>query len=142
MGNPAPILTGDKVYLDMPYVSVSWVSGGRWVLVEWKAWANSSEYRTAHETVLIALRENHASKNLIDATNARVVADDDQRWLIENWMPRAEAAGRRSTAVVMPKSALGKTISENIAKNPRPSLMKVAYFQTVEDAAVWLSTVN
>jgi hypothetical protein len=142
MSNPAPIANGDKVYLETPYVSVRWVSDGRWVLVEWKAWANSSEYRSAHETVLVALRENHSSRNLIDATDAKVVAGDDQRWLIEDWMPRAEAAGRRSTAIVMPKSALGRTISENIDKNPRSSLIKVAYFQTMEEAAAWLSTVN
>ena len=137
-----PIHRGDKVYLDVPYVLVRWVGDGRWVHVEWKAWANSSEYRAAHEMVLLALRENRASRNLIDATHERVVTDDDQRWLIENWIPRAAAAGRRCTAIVMPKSALGKTISENIDKRPRHSLSKVAYFATVDEAATWLSTVN
>jgi len=132
----------DKTYLDTPYVCVRWIGGGPWVLVEWKAWANSSEFRAAHETVLIALRENHASRNLIDATASKVVSNDDQKWLIETWIPRAAAAGRRWTAVVMPKSALARTISENIDKRPRPNLTKVEYFDTVEEATAWLSTVN
>src|ERR1700680_563833 len=123
----------DKTYLDTPYVCVRWIGGGPWVLVEWKAWANSSEFRAAHETVLIALRENHASRNLIDATASKVVSNDDQKWLIETWIPRAAAAGRRWTAVVMPKSALARTISENIDKRPRPNLTKVEYFDTVEE---------
>jgi hypothetical protein len=142
MGSAEPVPQGEKVYLDAPYVSVRWVSAGRWVQVEWKAWANSSEYRAAHETVLLAIRENRASKNLIDAMNARVISDADQRWLIEDWIPRAIAAGRRWTALVLPKSALGRTISENIDKLPRPNRTKVQYFQTVEEAAAWLSTVN
>jgi hypothetical protein len=142
MGSAEPVSEGDKVYLEAPYVSVRWVSAGRWVHVEWKAWANSPEYRAAHETVLQALREHRCAKNLIDATHARVVSDADQKWLIEEWIPRAIAAGRRWTAVVMPKSALGRTISENIDKRPRPSGTNVQYFQTVEDAAAWLSTVN
>ena len=134
--------TGNKLYLDAPYVSIRWDGGGRGVIIEWKAWANSSEYRAAHETVLLALCENHASKNLIDATQARVVSGDDQIWLTEDWIPRAVAAGRRWTAVVMPKSALGRTISENIDKRQRPNTTKVEYFETVEQAAAWLSTVN
>jgi hypothetical protein len=132
----------DKTYLDTPYVCIRWVGGGQWVLVEWKAWANSSEFRAAHETVLTALRENHAHRNLIDAKQARVVSDDDQHWLIEQWLPRAAAAGRRWTAVVMPKSALARTISENIDKRPRLNLTEVKYFGTVDEAATWLSTVT
>jgi hypothetical protein len=132
----------DKTYLDAPYVCIRWVGAGPWVLVEWKAWANSSEYRAAHETVITALRENHTSRNLIDATHARVVSDDDQHWLMEHWLPRAAAAGRRWTAVVMPKSALARTISENIDKRARPNLTEVRYFDTVDEAAAWLSTVS
>jgi hypothetical protein len=136
------IPNGDRVYADKPYVSIRWVSDGGWVLVEWKEWADSAEYRAAHETVLMAIRENHASKNLIDATNAKVVSDSDQRWLIDNWIPRAVAAGRRSTAIVMPRSALGRTISENIDKQAAAKLNTVEYFDTAADAAAWLSTLN
>ncbi|HEY8634276.1 MAG TPA: hypothetical protein VIO34_04875 [Candidatus Dormibacteraeota bacterium] len=135
--------TSNKVYLDTPYVSVRWDGVGNWMFVEWKAWANSTEYRAALETVLLALRESRATRNLIDATHAGVVADDDQVWLIENWIPRAAAAGRRWTAIVMPKSALGRTISENIGRREKPNARTEArYFETVEDAAAWLSSVN
>jgi hypothetical protein len=132
----------DKVYLETAYVTVRWDGEGQWVFVEWKAWANSTEYRAVQEAVLLALRENRASRNLIDATHARVVSGDDQIWLIENWIPRAIAAGRRWTAIVMPKSALGRTISENIDRRQQPNATKVEYFETVQDAAAWLSSVN
>jgi hypothetical protein len=138
---PDAIPPADKTYLDTPYVSVRWISGGPWVLVEWKAWANSSEYRAAYETALLALRENHASRNLIDVKNSRVVSTEDQEWLIESWIPRATAAGRRWTAVVIPTRALVKTIAENIDKR-RSNLTDVEYFQSVEEAAAWLSTVE
>ena len=142
MASKEPIPEGDRVYVDKPYVGIRWVSDGGWVLVEWKDWADSQEYRAAHETILMAIRENHASKNLIDATHAKVVSESDQKWLIENWIPRAVAAGRRSTAVVMPKSALGRTISENIDKRTSASRTTVEYFETAADAAAWLSTVD
>jgi FAD/FMN-containing dehydrogenase len=135
-------VSADKVYLDTPYALIRWDGEGQWVYVRWTGWANSTEYRQTQETVILALRENHASRNLIDSTHSRVVSDDDQKWLVEDWMPRAVAAGRRWTAIVLPKSALGRTIAENIDKHPRSNLANVQHFETVEDAAAWLSTVN
>lgn len=142
MGDPALVPERSKVYLDTPYILIRWDGHGPWVYVKWKAWANSTEYRAAQEVVILALRDNHASRNLVDATDSRVVSDADQKWLVENWMARAEAAGRRWTAVVLPKSALGRTIEENIDKHPRSDWTKIAHFETVDDAAAWLATVN
>ena len=142
MSDLEPASKGGKVYLDTPYVLVRWDANGPWVYVKWKAWANSTEYRAAQEVILLALRENHASRNLIDSTDRRVVSDDDQKWLVENWMPRAAAAGRRWTAIVMPKSALGRTIAENIDNQGRSKRNTIEHFETVEAASAWLSTVN
>jgi hypothetical protein len=142
MGDPEPQPAGCKVYLEAPYVLIRWDPDGQWVFVQWKAWANSNEYRAAQEMVITALRENHASRNLIDSTDSRVVTEEDQQWLVEDWIPRAIAAGRRWTAIVLPKSALGRTIAENIDKHPRSNRVKVEHFETVEQAAAWLSTVN
>ena len=142
MSDQTPASKGGKVYLDTPYVLVRWDGDGPWVYVKWKAWANRSEYKAAQEVIILALRENHASRNLIDSTDRRVLSDDDQKWLVENWMPRAAAAGRRWTAIVMPKSALGRTIAENIDNSGRSKRNAIEHFETVEDAAAWLSTVN
>jgi hypothetical protein len=142
MGDQPPVSKGSKVYLDTPYILVRWDGDGPWVYVKWKGWADGPEYRAAQEVVIVALRENHASRNLIDSKESRVVSDEDQEWLIKDWMPRAVAAGRRWTAIVLPTSPLGRTIAENIDKHPRSKLTEVAHFETLEDAAAWLATVN
>jgi uncharacterized Zn finger protein len=142
MSDQEPVSKGGKVYLDTPYVLVRWDADGPWVYVKWKAWANSTEYRAAQEVIIVAFRENHASRNLIDSTDRRVLSDDDQKWLVEDWMPRAAAAGRRWTAIVMPTSALGRTIAENIDNYARTKHITIEHFETVEAASAWLSTVN
>jgi hypothetical protein len=98
MGDQLPVLKGSRVYLDTPYILIRWDGDGPWVYVKWKGWANSPEYRAAQEVVIVALRENHASRNLIDSKESRVVADEDQEWLsktgcLERW--RLDVAGRR-----------------------------------------------
>src|SRR5258706_13023955 len=140
MSDEAPAPRGGKVYLDTQYIHISWDADGPWVLVKWKAWANSAEYREAQEIVIRALRENHGSRNLIDSTDRKVFSEADQKWLLENWMPRAAAAGRRWTAIVLPKSALGRTIAENPGKHPQSNRLNVRPFPTLPDAAAWRPT--
>jgi hypothetical protein len=142
VGDLAPVSKESRVYLDAPHVLIRWDGDGPWVFVKWKAWANSTEYRAAQEVVIDALRENHASRNLIDSKDSKVVSGEDQKWLVENWMPRAVAAGRRWTAIVLPTSPLGRTIAENIDRYQKSPSIKVEHFETVVEAAAWLSTVN
>ncbi len=129
----------DRSYLDTPYVSVRWFGGGPWLVVEWKAWANSSEYRQAHETILVAFRRHRARRLLMDAAKARVISQEDQSWVAEDWTPRMLAAGCRWTAVVVPDKALMKTIVENIDTRIRDGSFVVGYFGTIDEARTWLS---
>lgn len=142
MGGVEPISPGDQVYLDTPYVSVRWEVGYRTVFVEWKAWADATEYRAAHETILGAIRDHHSTRLLIDALHARVISEEDQMWLKAEWIPRAVAAGRRWTAVVMPSSALVKTIVENIDKRAPDGTVEAQYFDSVAAAREWLGTMG
>ena len=131
---------GDRVYIDEPYVSVRWDSGGGWVIAEWKAWATSSELRAAHETALLALVENRASKWLIDARAMRVVVKEDQRWLAEDFVPRMVAAGAHTSAVVLPKSGLASMNMEDVARNHPLTPVQRRVFATLDEAKAWLRT--
>ncbi len=81
--------SSSKIYLDAPYVTVSWQRGQRWVFMEWKAWANTPKLREAHELALKAIRENRASSMLVDQRRGRVIVDEDQLWMASDWVPRA-----------------------------------------------------
>jgi stage II sporulation SpoAA-like protein len=142
MGDDDPPHPDDEIHLDTPHVSVHWESGDQWVSVEWKAWADATEYRAAHEAILGAIRKHRASRLLIDARKARVISDADQQWLKADWIPRAVAAGRRWTAIVMPTSALMKTIVESIDEHPTEKTSEARYFETPDQAKAWLSAVG
>jgi hypothetical protein len=139
MSPTEPIPQDDKVYLDTPYLYVRWERSASWVHVEWKAWATSSEFRTAYDAILEAVGENRASKLLIDLRKTRVLADEDQRWLLDDWGPRSVQAGVRSMAVVVPERPLAKLILENMDKRIPSSVLEIRSFGTLEEAARWLS---
>lgn len=92
--------------------------------------------------ILGAIRDHRAARVLIDARDAKVISEEDQQWLDADWIPRAVTAGRRWTAVVMPSSALVRSIVENIDKRPADSRVEARYFDTADDARAWLSEVR
>jgi hypothetical protein len=71
-----------------------------------------------------------------------VISEEGQRWLDADWIPRAVTAGRRWTAVVMPSSALARTIVENVDKRPADSRVEARYFDTADEARTCLSEVR
>jgi hypothetical protein len=129
----------DAVYLDAPYLSIRWESGGPWLFVEWRSWARSPEFRAAYEVILVAMRENRASKLLIDLRKTRVLAAEDQQWLVEDWGPRSVQAGVRSMAVIIPERALENTILESIDNRIPTTMLEIRYFGTPAEARAWLS---
>jgi hypothetical protein len=131
--------SNDKVYCDEPYVAIRWDSVGGWVIAEWRSWANRDEFRAACEQALQAVRENHATKWLMDGRALRVVVEKDQRWLAEDWAPRMVRAGVRHSALVMPKSGLASLTVENVRAAHDLDLEQRQWFATLEEAKTWLS---
>jgi hypothetical protein len=129
----------DSVYLDEPYISIRWESSGPWVVVEWKAWATSPQFRAAYEEIIVAVREKRTSKLLVDLRNTRVLVDDDQKWLVEDWGPRSVQAGVRMMAVVIPERPLAQLILENMDKRIPSSILQIGSFKTLEEAQAWLT---
>ncbi|HUY72969.1 MAG TPA: hypothetical protein VMW11_00490 [Candidatus Dormibacteraeota bacterium] len=129
----------ESAYLDLPGVAVvKWDPGLRSVFVELQGWANDLEVEAILDTGLRALTEHHGSRWLADGRNMKVVRQADQEWIIENWMPRALAAGLRRNAVVTAKSGLAmRNLEDMLAKVPSDRL-EVGYFPTVDLAAAWL----
>jgi hypothetical protein len=120
-------------------VSIRWDSRGGWVSAEWKGWANSAEFRAAHNLALTAIQENHATKWLVDSGKMRVVVEEDQRWLAETWIPSIIRAGIRFTAIVQPKSAVARLNVQNVNAVARSDQEDARFFTTLEDAKRWLS---
>lgn len=133
--DPAP----HDVYFDMPGVaSVRWDEPGQLVLVEWKGWANPSEFSELLEAEIAALRKHRGTRMLADCREQKGLTAADQDRANEVWLPRALVAGLRRFAVVLPSSGLAAAnLKERLGK-VRPGALELAYFATPEEARDWL----
>ena len=133
------------VHLDTPNALVMWDPDSRSVVLEWRNFVYGDEYRGALNAVLEALRTNGSNKVLSDSRRMKAISQDDQEWLLKDWVPRAGKAGLRHMAIVLPKSALGQMTLQRLAQaGPDKRLVSsdgTSYFETIEEAKRWFQSL-
>jgi hypothetical protein len=126
------------LYLDEPWVSIRWDGAHQCVHTEWKAFANSAEFRAALMRALEAIRDKGSIRYLSDTRKVKVVVHADQTWANEVWIPLLVAAGVKRFALVTAAAGLGKATVEDVIKmvDNRGLLMKG--FASPSTAWKWL----
>jgi hypothetical protein len=129
-----------NVYFDKPGVaSVSWDEAAQLVLVEWRGWADPTEFAALLDAEIVALRKHKGSRMLVDGRRQKGLSAADQVFANEVWLPRALAVGLKRFAVVIPSSGLAEAdLKQRLAK-VRAEALEVAYFLTPDEARDWLS---
>jgi hypothetical protein len=124
-----------------PICCVSYDESIPGIFVEWRSYATSAQLRFIHERVLELLEQHHASKILGDVSGLPTVHTEDQKWIIENWMPRAQAAGLRATAAKRPTANFGR-LAVSTLHSAMPAKVAVRSFNRLDDARRWLETLS
>jgi hypothetical protein len=108
------------------------------VTVIWKGYATSTQLRFVHEEALLLPATRKAHKMLGDETEVATIHSDDQKWIVENWMPRAVAAGLRVSASKRPTSYFGRLSVDNIRSAANAHIMRT--FDDLREARNWLKS--
>jgi hypothetical protein len=87
--------------------------------------------------ILDAIRKQNAAALVSDNRRLEGVADQDQLWLRDTWMPLAVAAGVKRIAVVLPRHGLGKVASEDIISRFGKTVFVTRTFTQASEAAEW-----
>jgi hypothetical protein len=90
------------------------------------------------EAGLQALTEHDGSRWLADGRNMKLIKQSDQDWIVQDFYPRALAAGLKRIALVIPNSSLAMTTLDQVAHRLPAAEIEVAYFSTVGEARSWL----
>jgi len=107
------------------------------VIMTWKGYATSREFREANERILGVLSERHATKLLGDIKEFVLIGAEDQRWLSTDWIPRAVEAGLRTVAMITPVFYFNRVAVESVGQKLDPVILQ--YFDTREAARDWLA---
>ncbi len=93
---------------DNPICSLSYDETLRCVTVVWRRFATSAQFRFIHESIIHMLAQYQANKILGDDSDLPIVHAEDQKWIVEDWIPRAKAAGLKAAATNLSLTFFGK----------------------------------
>ena len=85
------------------------------------------------------IRARKATALISDNRRLEGVANLDQLWLRDTWMPLAVAAGIKRIAVVTPPRGLGKVATEAIISKFGKTAFETRMFDSLPDAVKWVS---
>jgi hypothetical protein len=128
-----------RVYVNEPWLSIRWDSVNQHVLSEWKAFANSAEFRAALLKGIPAIRDNNAVSYISDARKIKVVIHVDQEWINDTWRPLAVAAGLKRIAFVTAGTGLGKLTVEDVARVLDDDGLQSRIFDSMAAARNWVA---
>ena len=129
-----------EVFYDRPGVAVvSWDQESCAVYIDWRSWADPDEFELLLSAGIRALAEHQGSRCLADCREMKASNPADQELIDRNWFPRAQAAGLRRMALVVPYTGMTRLRIEDMLDQIPGSELQVAYFGTVESASEWLT---
>ena len=133
--------SGDEVYVDEPWLYLHWDSTHNCVISEWRAFANSTEFRAGVMKGLKAVRERHATAYVSDTRKVKVVVPEDQKWANEVVVPLMSAAGLKRMGVVTAEAGLGKVSVEEVLRKVDDQSLLVRTFDSMPAALGWVGEV-
>jgi hypothetical protein len=89
-------------------------------------------------TILDATWDRQAASLVSDNRKLEGVANQDQLWLRDTWVPLAVAAGVKRIAVVLGSRGLGKVASEEIIRLLGKTLFVTKTFDSLTSANDWV----
>ena len=133
------IRVGECRAVPAPFQFLRWDKVDKCVHSEWKAFANSDEFRAALMRALEAIKDTHAIAYLSDTRNVKVIVHGDQNWVNEVWVPLLIAAGVKRFALVKAESGLGKLNVEDVINMVDNRGLQMRGFDSVQNARMWLA---
>jgi hypothetical protein len=124
----------DGVYVDEPYLSIRWDGINNHVHAEWRAFANSAEFRSGLTRGIQAIRDHHATAYVSDSRKVKVIVHDDQVWIKDKWLPLALAAGLKRISFVIAETGLGRLTVQDVANLCAAHGLHSQTFPTMEAA--------
>lgn len=107
------------------------------VVMQWEGYATSAQFREGTELMLNELIQHKASRVLADIRHMALIGSDDQRWLLDLFLPRALKFGFRSVAFLKPGSYFNQVAVENVTSKIGAQL-NMGFFENSEEAWQWL----
>ncbi|WKN44069.1 STAS/SEC14 domain-containing protein [Tunicatimonas pelagia] len=128
------------IHLDENYLQVRYEEEVPCVVMEWKEFATSEEFRTGLNKGLSLLTDKGTENWLADLRKMDVIDPEDEKWSNEDWFPRALAGGVKKMALIPSEDVFNSLSVENIMSEVANTDLVIHYFEDPDEAKSWLAS--
>jgi hypothetical protein len=128
------------INFESPNLSVGWDETLQSVIMEWTGFVYGGNFKKMVGQGLDLLIEKKGCKWLANLSKMEVIAQEDQRWLDEEWFPRAAQAGVKYIAMVRPEKVISQISVRRVIGKVGGLEIETAYFDSPEKAKEWLKS--
>src|SRR5690349_17119982 len=105
-----------------------------YVCMEWTGYATSSQFRQGTELMLEFVIKHRTGRVLADIKDMVLIGNEDQQWLLHNFLPRAIAAGFQLLCIVTPDNYFNKVAVETVSYRVDKDKLSINFFANLGDA--------
>jgi hypothetical protein len=126
------------VHFDESYLTISYDADSATVIMQWKSFATSEEFRKGLNEGLKLIEEKKASNWLADLRKMEAIDPEDEQWSNEDWFSRALQGGINRMAIVPSEDIFNSISVDNIMSAITGTDLVTHYFKDTEEAKSWL----
>ena len=114
------------------------------VYIKWGTMIHEKLFRDGMDKIIELMKEHKTGKVLSNASELGALTEADQKWSIDDWLPRALAVGYSAIATIVSEELFGRMAVEDVLNNAsEKSPIQVQYFEREEEKALeWLVSLN
>jgi hypothetical protein len=127
-----------EIHFDEPFLTIHWDEDGGIIWAESKDSAGGEPMHRAMEAALRLIIEKKAHRWLGDTRRLGSLDPADVKWVNDNWLPRAVAAGINRMAIVAPRRVVVALEVKSFMARINGREVANEYFDDIEAARAWL----
>ena len=128
-----------EVLFERPYALIQWEAEFNRFYIQIRGFVQGPPFREILEQALELLKAKEAHRWIIDVSEQKVTALEDQNWVAKDWVPRCSEAGLTFGATVVPKDILGLMSLTRIGNSLAENTTRFGSFFSLEEAQQWLT---
>ena len=105
----------------------------------WKGdFAGGQEFHTILNEIVNLLEKKQVGLIVADARKMKLISTADQKWIVEDWYPRALKAGFYCQALIVTENTFNEITVKQIADTYDANRVRTKYFKSYEEAEEWV----
>lgn len=109
------------------------------ILFRWNKFASGQEFREGANKLLEYIRSKNVSKLIVDTSGITAHQDEDEEWLINEWIPKIIDAGIQYSVTVRQDSVIAKMDMENFITRLEDHDYVTMTTASMEEAREWIA---